>query len=46
MATYGTIGPLWFGKGEEHIAERAVCVERHDSDVTRSFYPGSGRREA
>jgi hypothetical protein len=26
-ATYGAIGPLWFDKGEEHIAQRAKGIE-------------------
>jgi hypothetical protein len=46
MATYGAIGPLWFGSGEGRIAQRAEGTEQHDSDHTGSFYPGSGRREA
>jgi hypothetical protein len=45
-ATYGTIGPLWFGKGEERVAQRAESVEQHISDDTSSFYPGLGRRKA
>ena len=44
--TYGTIDPLWFGKGEERLAQRAEILEQHGSDDTGSFYPGSGRREA
>ena len=45
-ATYGAIGPLWFGRGEEHIAQRAEGAEQHGSDHTGNFYPGSDRREA
>ena len=44
--TYGAIDPLWFGRGEEHIAQRAEGVEQHDSDHMGRFYPGSGHREA
>ena len=37
MATYGAIGPLWFGKGEGRIAQRAETVEQCGSDDMGSF---------
>ena len=36
-ATYGAMSPLWFGRGNEHVAQRANIGQ---------FYPGSGHREA
>jgi len=45
-ATYGAIGPLWFGKGEGRVAQRAETVEQHNNGDAGGFYLGSGRREA
>ena len=36
-ATYGAISPLWFGMGDEHIAQRVKNVAQHDRDHTGSF---------
>jgi hypothetical protein len=41
--TYGVVGPLWFGKGEDHVAQRAEAMKQHDGGDTGGFYPGSGR---
>ena len=44
--TYGANNPLWFGKGEGHVAQRAKAMEQHDRGDAGGFYPGSGRWEA
>jgi len=44
--TYGAIGPLWFSKGEDHVAQRAEAMKQHGSGDTSGFYPGSGRWSA
>jgi hypothetical protein len=36
-ATYGAISPLWFGRGDEHIAQRAENVAQHDRDHTGNY---------
>ena len=36
-ATYGTIVPLWFDKGEEHISQRAENVAQHGRDHMSNF---------
>ena len=41
--TYGAIGPLRFGKGEDHVAQRAEAMKQHDDSDASGFYPGSGR---
>jgi hypothetical protein len=45
-ATYGAKGPFMFGRGTEHVAQRAEerSVVRQRSHG--QFYPGSGYREA
>ena len=41
--TYGAIGPLWLGKGEDHVGQRAEAMKQHDSGDTGGFYLGLGR---
>ena len=41
-ATYGAISPLWFGKGEGHIAQRAETMEQHDRGDTDRILPRFG----
>jgi len=36
-ATYGAIGPLWFGKGDENIAQCAKGIEQRENDDTGNF---------
>ena len=35
--TYGAIDPLWFGRGGEHISQRAKSIAHHNRDHTGSF---------
>ena len=46
MVTYGATGPLWFGKGEDHVAKRAEAMKQHNDGDTGCFYPSSVHREA
>ena len=36
-ATYWAIGPFWFGRGEDRLAQRAEGAEQRDNDHTCSF---------
>ena len=35
--TYGAMSPLWFGRGDEHVAQRAETVAQHGRDHTGNF---------
>lgn len=45
MITYWVVGPLLFGMGEGHIAQRAEAMNSTAVMTLLVFYPGLGRRE-